>query len=137
MADESTRRSYQSNDSYQQGGQAPGASRRSSDPLAELARLIGQSDPYTDLGQNVPRRADGGPLDGSGHEDRRREGGRNAGSGHDGGGQDDIRHDGSRHDGSRHDGSMRQPPSGAFYQEGESLGARHDAMHADPPRSRG
>src|SRR5438477_635957 len=58
MADESTRRSYQSNDPYQQGGQAPGASRRSSDPLAELARLIGQSDPYTDLGQNVPRRAD-------------------------------------------------------------------------------
>src|SRR5262245_43784137 len=57
MADESTRRSYQSNGPYQ-GGEASGASRRSSDPLAELARLIGQSDPYTDLGQNVPRRTD-------------------------------------------------------------------------------
>jgi hypothetical protein len=59
MADESTRRSYQSNGPYTHGGQAPGASRRPSDPLAELARLIGQSDPYTEIGQNTDRGRNG------------------------------------------------------------------------------
>src|SRR5262245_31601484 len=70
MADESTRRAYQSKNPYPPGGQGSGASRRSSDPLAELARLIGQSDPYTDLGQNVSRRPEppqslpeAGPMD--------------------------------------------------------------------------
>ena len=68
MADENTRRSHQSHNPYLHGGQAPGASRRPSDPLAELARLIGQSDPYTDLGQNVsgrdgPPRPEGEPMD--------------------------------------------------------------------------
>src|SRR5258708_2590993 len=37
------------------GGQGRGASRKPSDPLAELARLIGQTDPYT---ENAPRRGD-------------------------------------------------------------------------------
>jgi hypothetical protein len=58
MADDNTLRSYRSNDPYRRSANpadaqdpAPG-----DDPLAELARLIGQTDPYTD---NVRRQPQG------------------------------------------------------------------------------
>jgi hypothetical protein len=50
MADDNRLRSYSSNDSYRAAEPAqPEASIR--DPLAELARLLGQSDPFADFGQ--------------------------------------------------------------------------------------
>jgi hypothetical protein len=57
MADDNTRRSYRSHDHYQRSANqadAPEPSFGGSDPLAELARLIGQSDPFTDTGRRQP-----------------------------------------------------------------------------------
>jgi SPOR domain len=51
MADDNTLRSYRSNDNYRRNtsqADAPEPAFGGSDPLAELARLIGQSDPFTD-----------------------------------------------------------------------------------------
>jgi hypothetical protein len=48
MADENTRRSFRSNEPSRPGDQA-------SDPLAELARLIGRNDPFAELGRSQPR----------------------------------------------------------------------------------
>jgi SPOR domain len=53
MADEQSVRSYRSNDA--QRSSASGASAKSGDPLADLARLIGQSDPFADFGQRTAR----------------------------------------------------------------------------------
>src|SRR5438105_4630563 len=57
MADEHIARSYRSNDPQRRGGGSadPGEQAKSSDPLSELARLIGQSDPFADFGQKNPR----------------------------------------------------------------------------------
>jgi hypothetical protein len=50
MADDTNFRSYRSSDPYGRGGAAPAPNREvASDPLAELARLIGQNDPFADL----------------------------------------------------------------------------------------
>jgi hypothetical protein len=48
MADDNTRRSFRSNEPSRPGDQA-------SDPLAELARLIGRNDPFAELGRSQPR----------------------------------------------------------------------------------
>src|SRR5437667_5329562 len=60
MADDNTLRSNRTNDPYRHSA-APadaGARPRGSDPLAELARLIGQTDPFAEFGQNNPRGAE-------------------------------------------------------------------------------
>jgi hypothetical protein len=60
MADDHTLRSYRSNDRYQ-----PAEPSRSSeqagggDPLAELARLIGQRDPFAEFGRATRVRGSG------------------------------------------------------------------------------
>lgn len=56
MADDHTLRSHRSNDPYRRGTEPsrPNA-QASSDPLAELARLIGQSDPFAEFGRNNSR----------------------------------------------------------------------------------
>ena len=57
MADDNTLRSYRANDGQRRGGRPSGPSDQpaGSDPLPELARLIGQSDPFADFGQKNPR----------------------------------------------------------------------------------
>ena len=57
MADDHTQRSYRSNETIARTGQARGSSQPAADPLAELARLIGQEDPFGDFGRGSPRRA--------------------------------------------------------------------------------
>jgi hypothetical protein len=60
MADDNTRRSYRSNDPYRRSAnqaEAPEQSFGGSDPLAELARLIGQSDPFTETVRRPPEAA--------------------------------------------------------------------------------
>jgi hypothetical protein len=58
MADDHSQRPYRSNETIARSGQARSAApaSASNDPLAELARLIGQTDPFGDLGKE-PRRA--------------------------------------------------------------------------------
>jgi hypothetical protein len=60
MADDTNFRSYRPGDQRSPSQAAPAAGSRESasdrsDPLAELARLIGQTDPFADMGQAVPR----------------------------------------------------------------------------------
>jgi len=55
MADDNSSRSYRSNDPYRRAGEPSRPSARSDDPLAELARLIGQNDPFAELGRSNPR----------------------------------------------------------------------------------
>lgn len=57
MADDTNFRSYRPVDPRRPAQPAPAAGSRegASDPLAELARLIGQTDPFADMGQAVPR----------------------------------------------------------------------------------
>jgi hypothetical protein len=50
MADDNRLRSYRSNDAYRPAQPSEEPSAR--DPLAELARLLGQSDPFADLGRS-------------------------------------------------------------------------------------
>ncbi len=62
MADDTNFRSYRQNDPRSRAPAAPSPSARpGSDPLAELARLIGQTDPFSELGrggaQRPPRQA--------------------------------------------------------------------------------
>ncbi len=61
MADNNSR-AARLNDPYRQGGAAPSANAQGGDPLAELARLIGQTDPFAEFGQdsraNDPRAKD-------------------------------------------------------------------------------
>lgn len=58
MADDHNQRPYRTNDPYgRAGAPAPAAP---GDPLAELARLIGQNDPFSEFGRDgAPRRANG------------------------------------------------------------------------------
>ena len=61
MADDHSQRPYRSSETIARTGQARSPSSASgSDPLAELARLIGQTDPFGDLGKE-PRRAPAQP----------------------------------------------------------------------------
>src|SRR5262245_18511857 len=50
MADDNRLRSYRSNDTYRPA--QPSEEPNARDPLAELARLLGQSDPFADLGRS-------------------------------------------------------------------------------------
>jgi len=54
MADDSSFRSYRSNDPYRRAPE-PAREPAGSDPLAELARLIGQNDPMADFGRGSSR----------------------------------------------------------------------------------
>jgi hypothetical protein len=56
MADRYQDRRFPADD-YGQGGDQHGSGRGESDPLAELARLIGQTDPFGNLGRTTPRPA--------------------------------------------------------------------------------
>ena len=57
MADDNTLRPYRSSDPYRRAAEPPRPSEEASarDPLAELARLLGQSDPFADLGRSNSR----------------------------------------------------------------------------------
>ncbi|MCK9915270.1 SPOR domain-containing protein [Microbacteriaceae bacterium K1510] len=58
MADDYSQRPYRSSESIARAGQAKAPSAASgTDPLAELARLIGQSDPFGEFGRENARRA--------------------------------------------------------------------------------
>lgn len=60
MADEHSQRPYRSSETIARAGQAkPAAS--GNDPLAELARLIGQSDPFGEFTRDAARRAASSP----------------------------------------------------------------------------
>jgi hypothetical protein len=55
MADRYQDRSYPRDDDYDRGGEGNAPARGESDPLAELARLIGQTDPFGTMGRaNLP-----------------------------------------------------------------------------------
>lgn len=56
MADQQSQRPYRSSEAIARAGQAKPSS-SSNDPLAELARLIGQSDPFGEFGRENARRA--------------------------------------------------------------------------------
>lgn len=60
MADEHNQRPYRGNDASQRAGSG-GASASANDPLAELARLIGQNDPFSEFGRDGNRRAAAAP----------------------------------------------------------------------------
>src|SRR5215472_5186276 len=64
MADDSKQRSYRSNDQYRRAAEPsrPDNSAPASDPLAELARLIGQSDPFAEFGRSNSRQASRQPA---------------------------------------------------------------------------
>ncbi|HET7019734.1 MAG TPA: SPOR domain-containing protein [Xanthobacteraceae bacterium] len=57
MADDSRLRSYRSHDPYRRAAEPapPSEGAGARDPLAELARLLGQSDPFAELGRSNPR----------------------------------------------------------------------------------
>jgi hypothetical protein len=60
MADDNTLRSYRSKDSYRRSANqadAPEPAFGGSDPLAELARLIGQTDPFAETARRQPQPA--------------------------------------------------------------------------------
>ncbi|MBV8110132.1 MAG: hypothetical protein JO012_10255, partial [Hyphomicrobiales bacterium] len=61
MADDNTLRRYRSNDPHRRAAEPPRPSEEASarDPLAELARLLGQSDPFADLGRSNSRERQG------------------------------------------------------------------------------
>jgi hypothetical protein len=63
MADDNTVKSYRSNDALRRGGAASHDEPPSNDPLAELARLIGQRDPFADLDHDTQRRSDASRRD--------------------------------------------------------------------------
>jgi hypothetical protein len=59
MADRYQDRPFRGDDDYDRGGDQHASGRGESDPLAELARLIGQTDPFGTVGrtnQQVPPR---------------------------------------------------------------------------------
>src|SRR5262245_13302675 len=57
MADDNTLRPYRTNDPYRRAAEPsrPGEEASARDPLAELARLLGQSDPFADFGRSHSR----------------------------------------------------------------------------------
>ena len=64
MADRYQDRFFSADDDYGQGDDQHASSRGESDPLAELARLIGQTDPFGGMGRaNLPVQPHGGERD--------------------------------------------------------------------------
>jgi hypothetical protein len=62
MADDNSLRSYRSNDPLRRSAAPAGPGEQGgSDPLAELARLIGQNDPFAEFGRNSARGAEPRP----------------------------------------------------------------------------
>jgi len=61
MADDSRQRSFRSNEPYRRAAEPPRANDGGGDPLAELARLIGQSDPFAEFGRASQREAPPAP----------------------------------------------------------------------------
>jgi hypothetical protein len=61
MADNQTQRPYRSNEPPARGASAA-TTGSASDPLAELARLIGQTDPFAEYGRDNARRAAAAPV---------------------------------------------------------------------------
>jgi hypothetical protein len=59
MADRYQDRQYPADDGYDRGGDQHTPARAESDPLAELARLIGQTDPFANLGGRANQQAHG------------------------------------------------------------------------------
>lgn len=57
MADDHNQRAYRGSDLSTRGAGAGAGSTSGSDPLAELARLIGQTDPFAEYGRNNAQRA--------------------------------------------------------------------------------
>ncbi|MFZ0846412.1 MAG: SPOR domain-containing protein, partial [Pseudolabrys sp.] len=57
MADDYTQRPYRPNEPPARSGQPGKALGGGSDPLAELARLIGQNDPFSEFGRDGVRRS--------------------------------------------------------------------------------
>jgi hypothetical protein len=55
MAERYQDRPFPADDRYDRGADQRGSARAESDPLAELARLIGQTDPFGTMGQGDPR----------------------------------------------------------------------------------
>jgi hypothetical protein len=51
MADRYQNRPFPGDDDYDRGGEQPASAPGGSDPLAELARLIGQTDPFGSMGR--------------------------------------------------------------------------------------
>jgi hypothetical protein len=71
MADENTLRSGRSHDPYR-SAEASRSEARASDPLTELARLIGKRDPFAEFGRTSARTSEGHdfrPAADSGHDD--------------------------------------------------------------------
>ena len=60
MADDQNQRPYRGNEASQRAASG-GASASANDPLAELARLIGQNDPFSEFGRDGNRRAAAAP----------------------------------------------------------------------------
>ncbi len=55
MADRYQNRPFPAEDDYDRGGDPHASAKGESDPLAELARLIGQTDPFGTMGRaNLP-----------------------------------------------------------------------------------
>jgi hypothetical protein len=61
MADDTRQRSFRSNEPYRRAAEPPRLNENASDPLAELARLIGQSDPFAEFGRSGQREAPPAP----------------------------------------------------------------------------
>ncbi len=61
MADDHNQRPYRGNDASQRAASGGGASGSGNDPLAELARLIGQNDPFSEFGRDGNRRVAAAP----------------------------------------------------------------------------
>jgi SPOR domain len=61
MADDSRQRSFRSNEPYRRAAEPPRTNDGGGDPLAELARLIGQSDPFAEFGRASQREAPPAP----------------------------------------------------------------------------
>ena len=59
MADDHNQRPYRGNETPSRG---PSAAASGSDPLAELARLIGQNDPFSEFGRDAGRRTPSAPA---------------------------------------------------------------------------
>jgi len=57
MADDHSQRTFRTNDPYNRGAASAGPTASGNDPLAELARLIGQTDPFSEFGRDNSRRA--------------------------------------------------------------------------------
>jgi SPOR domain len=83
MADDNTRRSFRSNEPYRREAESLRTDDQGSDPLAELARLIGRNDPFAELGRSQPRQAAQPEPQHAGRDDWRHPPAREPNFGHD------------------------------------------------------